>query len=90
MKSQNYHDLLLNEYESRELSKEDLSSTLTHYAELFSKEKELKTKIIQDFKSRISLLEYFISYYKVINLDDLKKHRENIIMQKNKYERKHN
>jgi hypothetical protein len=89
MQSKHYHNLLLNEYENRELSKDDLSSTLNYYAELFSKEQSQKTKIIQDFKSRISLLEYFISYYKVINLDDLKKHRENIILQQKKYEETH-
>ena len=86
MKSQHYHELLLNEYDNRELTKYDLSSTLKHYATLFSKEQEQKINIKQDFKSRISLLEYFISYYEVINIDDLKKHRENIILQQKKYE----
>ena len=44
MKSKYYHDLLLNEYENKELSKEDLSSTLKHYANLYFKEK-LKSKL---------------------------------------------
>jgi hypothetical protein len=87
MKSKDYLNLLLNEYENKELSKEDLESTLKHFAELVSKEQSQKAKIIQDFKSRISLLEYFINYYEVINLDYLKKHRENIIIQQNKYEK---
>lgn len=39
MKSKHYHDLLLNEYENKELSKEDLSSTLKHYANLYFKER---------------------------------------------------
>jgi hypothetical protein len=52
MKSKDYLNLLLNEYENKELSKEDLESTLKHYAELFSKEKSQKTKMIQDFKSK--------------------------------------
>ena len=39
MKSKYYHDLLLNEYENKELSKEDLSSTLKHYANLYFKER---------------------------------------------------
>lgn len=86
MKSQHYHKLLLNEYDNRELTKDDLSSTLKHYATLFSKEQEQKINIKQDFKSRISLLEYFIRFYEVINLDALKKHRENIIIQQKKYE----
>ena len=89
MQSKHYHELLLNEYDNRELSREDLSSTLKHYAELVSVQQSKKTNIIQDFKSRISLLEYFISYYEVINLDDLKKHREIIIMQQKKYEETH-
>jgi hypothetical protein len=79
MKSKNYHDLLLNEYEKRELSTENLSSTLNNYAELYFREKEQKMRIDQDFKSRISLLEYFITYYEIIDIDYLKQHRENII-----------
>lgn len=51
MKSKYYLDLLLNEYENRELSKEDLKSTLKHYAELFSKEKKTK-KISKDLKEQ--------------------------------------
>lgn len=39
MTSKHYHDLLLNEYENKELSKEDLSSTLKHYANLYFKER---------------------------------------------------
>jgi len=39
MKSKHYHNLLLNEYKVRELSEEDLSSTLKHYANLYFKEK---------------------------------------------------
>ena len=42
MESQHYHELLLNEYDNRELTKDELSSTLKHYATLFSKEQEQK------------------------------------------------
>lgn len=38
MTSSQYHELLLNEYENRELSKEDLSDTLKYYAKLFLEE----------------------------------------------------
>ena len=44
MESQHYHELLLNEYDNRELTKDELSSTLKHYATLFSKEQEQKNK----------------------------------------------
>ena len=39
MKSKHYHDLLLKEYKNRELSNEDLSNTLKHYAEIYLKER---------------------------------------------------
>ena len=39
MKSKDYLELLLNEYEDREMTKEELSSTLKHYANLYFKER---------------------------------------------------
>jgi hypothetical protein len=39
MKSKDYHYLLLNEYENKELTKDELSSTLKHYAHLYFKER---------------------------------------------------
>lgn len=44
MKSENYLELILNEYENRELTKEDLKSTLEHYAHLYNKEQKKVTK----------------------------------------------
>jgi hypothetical protein len=40
MKSENYLELLLNVYENGELTKEDLKSTLEHYAYLYNKEQK--------------------------------------------------
>lgn len=34
LNSNNYLELLLNEYESKELTKEDLKSTIKHYGDL--------------------------------------------------------
>lgn len=42
MESKDYHLALLNEYDNRELTREDLSSTLKHYAELYHKEQKEK------------------------------------------------
>ena len=39
MKSKDYLELLLNEYEDREMTKDELSSTLKHYAHLYFKER---------------------------------------------------
>lgn len=56
MKSKNYLELLLNEYENRELTKEDLKSTLEHYAYLYNQEQKgealnYNTKQLLNFKN---------------------------------------
>jgi hypothetical protein len=43
MESKDYMQLLANEYDSKELSKDDFVSTLKHYAELYHKEQTIKT-----------------------------------------------
>ena len=50
MKSKDYHDLLLNEYDNKELSREDLSSTLEHYAELYHKEQKENLEMAEYLK----------------------------------------
>jgi hypothetical protein len=44
MKSKYYLELLLKEYEKKELTKNDLKSTLIYYAELYQNEKKNQTK----------------------------------------------
>ena len=48
MKSKDYLQLLLNEYESRELTREDLKNTLLHFANLYHKENIYKIKLRQE------------------------------------------
>jgi hypothetical protein len=43
MQSKDYMQLLANEYDNKELSKDDLISTLKHYAELYHEEQTIKT-----------------------------------------------
>jgi hypothetical protein len=76
MKSDNYLQLLLSEYTNKELSHDDLKSTLIHFAKLYHKEKEQKIRINQDLKSRINLLDYFIEFYDLLSLKDLIDKRE--------------
>ena len=54
MKSENYLELLLNEYENRELTKEDLKSTLEHYAHLYNKEQK---KVMKNQEYVLELLK---------------------------------
>jgi negative regulator of genetic competence, sporulation and motility len=44
MKSKYYLELLLKEYEKKELTKNDLKSTLIHYAKLYHNEKKNQNK----------------------------------------------
>ena len=48
MGSKYYLQLLLNEYDNRELTREDLKSTLLYFADLYHKENIYKIKLEQN------------------------------------------
>ena len=43
MKSENYRQLLNNEFESKEMTKADFDNTLMHFAKLYHQEQQLKS-----------------------------------------------
>ena len=88
MKSKDYLSLLLNEYENKELSKEDLKSTLKHFADLYHNEKVLNDNIEQDFKSSIKTLDYLIDFYEITTLKELKEKIKNLFNQLNNFKQK--
>lgn len=85
MKSKDYLILLLNEYENKDLSKEDLESTLKHFADLYHNEKVLNHNVEQDFKSSIKTLDYIIGFYEIITLKELQEKRENLLSELTKF-----
>lgn len=87
MESKDYMQLLANEYDSKELSKDDFISTLKHYAELYHKEQNIKTIIEQDFLSSIKMLDYFIIFFHVVSSADLKHKRETMLEQYNNWKK---
>jgi hypothetical protein len=70
MKSENYLELLLNVYENGELTKEDLKSTLEHYAYLYNKEQK---KVMKNQEYILELLKQSI-----VDTDEMLEKQKNL------------
>lgn len=61
MKSENYKQLLLNDFENKEMTKEDLDNTLMHFAKLYHEE-QFNWVSIKDSKSPELVTNVMIKY----------------------------
>lgn len=79
MQSKDYMQLLANEYDNKELSKDDFISTLKHYAELYHKEQTMQQPInnnkqqttVEWLSKKTFIPAYFLERAKEIEKDKM-------------------
>jgi len=87
MKSENYLDLLIQEYNNQELTNEDLKNTLKHYAKLYHEENKYCLIIKQDFESQIKAFNYIVQFYEIISLSEIVEKRDKLLKELELYEK---